>query len=147
MPLNKSEAQYKNEVHLAGNLAKDPIIRYTPNGKCVANLTIVTKYEQHSEFHRVVTWEQLAERVAMFKKGQFVKAVGRLQTRSWEDKQSGQKKYLTEIVVFQLVIPADDPPPLTPDAISGGTAAARAILSPTKKNIHGQEITDDDIPF
>jgi single-strand DNA-binding protein len=89
----------------------------------------------------------LADRSEALHKGEFVKIVGRLQNRSWEDKQTGQKKYSTEIVAFQFVIPGNDPPPLTPDAINGGTAAARAILSPAEKNVHGIEISDDDIPF
>jgi single-strand DNA-binding protein len=140
-------AIHKNEVHLAGELAKDPTVRYTPNGKAVANLTIVTKYEKHSEFHRVVAWEELAEKTQELKKGAFLKVVGRLATRSWEDKQTGQKKYSTEIVAFQVAIPTEELPPLTREAVEGGTAAARAILSPAMPNIHGVPITDDDIPF
>ena len=133
---------HKNEVHLHGALVKEPDIRYTTSGKCVANLTIVTKYEQHSEFHRVVAWENLAEKAAELKKGAFVKVVGRLATRSWEDKQTGQKKYMTEIVAFQLVIPAEEPEPLTPDASKSGTAVAHALLRPAR------EASDaDDIEF
>lgn len=100
---------FKNEVHLHGTLVKDPIIRYTPSGKAVANLVLLTKYEQYSEFHKVVAWEKLAEKVAELKKGAFVKCVGRLQTRSWEDKQIGQKKYITETVAFQISISEEEP--------------------------------------
>jgi single-strand DNA-binding protein len=144
---------HKNEVHLHGSLAKDPLIKYTPTGKCVANLTILTKYEQYTEFHRVVAWEKLAENAEKLHKGDFVKVVGRLQTRSWDDKQTRQKRYATEIVAFQLVIPGDEPAPLTPDAIrqkpaeAKGKAIAKAILSPTTPNIHGLKVTDDDIPW
>ena len=149
-----ANAAHKNEVHLHGVLAKDPDIRYTPSGKCVANLTLVTRYEKFSEFHRIVLWEVLGEKAATLVKGDFLKIVGRLQTRSWDDKQSGQKKYITEIVAFQAVIPADEVAPLTPDQIGesrkGGTAAARSILAPSTaatENIRGVPITDADIPF
>ena len=156
--------QSKNEMHLAGTLVKDPILKYTGTGKCVANLTVLTKYEQYSEFHKVVAWEKLAEKVEKLTKGDFVKVVGRLQTRSWDDKQTGRKKYITEIVAFQLVISSDEPAPLTPDATrqepakpaQSGTQIARAILRPADTrpststngpNIHGVHIDDSDIPF
>jgi single stranded DNA-binding protein len=131
---------HKNEVHLAGILTRDPEIKYTSSGKTVAKLSIQTKYKDWSEYHRVVAWEDLAEKAAKFQKGEFVKVVGRLQTRTWDDKQSGLKKYSTEIVAFQVVIPSEEPDPLTPDQTKSGTQAARAILSPAKG-------ASDDIPF
>ena|ERR1700723_611280 len=114
-----SEIKFKNEVHIHGQMVKDPLVRYTPTGKCVSNLTLVTKYEQYSEFHRIVAWETLAEKVAPSKKGDWIKLCGRLQTRSWDDKQTGEKKYITEIVAFQISLPADEPAPLTPEPIGG----------------------------
>lgn len=148
---------YRNEVHIHGTLVKDPLVRYVPSGKCVANLTILTKYQQYSEFHRVTAWEKVAETIAELKKGDFVKVVGRLQTRSWDDKQSGQKRYITEIVAFQIALPSDESAPPTPKQVAdppkqspnGGTATARAILEPSKpeKNLHGLEVSDDDVPF
>jgi single-strand DNA-binding protein len=143
----KNEVQHKNEVHLSGELAKDAIVRATAAGQKITTLTVLTRYKTRTEYHKVCLWDELADRSEALHKGEFVKIVGRLQNRSWEDKQTGQKKYSTEIVAFQFVIPGNDPPPLTPDAINGGTAAARAILSPAEKNVHGIEISDDDIPF
>jgi single-strand DNA-binding protein len=140
-------AQHKNEVHLAGELAKDPIIRATSGGQKVANLTVATKYKERTEYHRVVAWDASADKAEKCHKGDFVKIVGRLQNRSWEDKQTGQKKYSTEVVAIQVAIPTEEPPPQTADSIQGGTAAARAILAPATANIHGVPITDDDIPF
>lgn len=127
---------FKNEVRIHGMLAKDPAIRYTASGKCVANLAVVTKYEQHSEFHRVVAWEDFAKKVEALHKGDFLKVVGRLQTRNWED-AAKVKHYSTEIVAFQVVIPAEEPEPLTPDATKGGTATARAILRPAREASDG----------
>jgi len=140
-----SKNAYKNEAHVSGELKDDPQIKYTPSGKPVANLTLVTKYEKYSEYHRIVLWEALAEKVAPLVKGDFLKVVGRLQTRSWVEKTTGQKKYMTEIVGFQASIPAEEPEPLTPDQVTGrdsrqgGIAIARAILKPPPK--------DEEIPF
>jgi|SRR5579864_3261299 len=114
---------HKNEVHLAGTLAKEPVVRYTTTGKAVANLTVATKFKDMIEFHRVSAWENLAEKAGSLLKGDFVKVVGRLQTRSWEDKQTQQKRYATEIIAWQLVGPKDadtasasgKPKPITPD--------------------------------
>ena len=145
--------QHRNEVHLRGILAKDPEIRYTASGKTVANFTVTTTYEKHTEYHRCVAWEEHAEKLGeKFHKGDYIRVCGRLQNRSWEDKQTGQKKYVTEIVAFQIATPAEDPEPLTPDAPrKSGTEIARTILSPakglTEKNAHGVEVSDDDIPF
>ena len=138
---------FRNEVHVHGTLAKDPILKYTASGKCVANLSILTKYEKYSEFHKVVLWEKLAEKSAEVKKGAFVKVVGRLQTRSWDDKQSGQKKYITEIIAYQIAIPDESTEPTSSPI--GGKAIAESILSPSANNpnIHGVTVTEDDIPF
>jgi len=116
----------KNEAHVAGHLAKDPELRHTSSGKAVASLTIATKYKDSTEYHRVTCWEQLAEKVKTLKKGEFVRIVGRLQTHSWDDKKSGQKKYSTEIIAWQVVIPDKET---------------------VTKNAHGVEVSDADIPF
>jgi single-strand DNA-binding protein len=135
MQPNDSTAVHKNEVHLAGVLAKDPQVRYTTQGKAVANLTIATRYKDATEYHRVVCWETLAEKVGPLLKGEFVRLVGRLQTRSWED-NSKIKHYSTEVVAYQLVVPSQESAPITP------------TLSPKiTPNIHGVEVTNDDIPF
>lgn len=93
---------FKNEAHISGTLAKDPVTKYRETGKCVATLNVITKHGQYTEFHRVVLWEKLAEKVAELKKGAFLRVVGRLQTRSWDDKQTGQKKYITELLGSKL---------------------------------------------
>jgi single-strand DNA-binding protein len=122
---------HKNEVHLRGVLARDPEIRYTPTGKAVANFTLATTYEKQTEFHRCVAWEKIAERLGEhFKKGSFLALSGRLQTRSWEDKSTKQKKYMTEVVCWN-VSDGTTEKPLTPNLES---------------NLHGVEVSDAD-PF
>jgi single-stranded DNA-binding protein len=68
----ETQHKHKNEVHLAGTLVKVPEVRYTTSGKAVATLTVVTKYQDKSQFHRVVCWEMAAEKAAPLKVGEFV---------------------------------------------------------------------------
>lgn len=136
--------KHKNEVHLHGTLSADPVIRYTTTSKQVATLTVVTRYKEKSEFHRVIAWEDFAKKVEDLHKGDFLQVVGRLQTRSWED-ASKVKRYSTEVIAFQVVIPGNEPEPAKA-ASPGGKAIAEAILRPAG-NIHGVEISDDDLPF
>jgi single-strand DNA-binding protein len=118
-----------NEVHLRGILARDPETHKTASGKLVANVTVATKYETRTEFHKCVFWEELAERLSdAFHKGDFISLHGRLQTRSWDDK--GTKRYTTEVVVWNFS-DGDEPAP----------------SKTTTKNAHGVETSDNDISF
>jgi single-strand DNA-binding protein len=97
-----------NRVMIIGNLGQDPELRYTTNQSPVASFNVATKdyrtapdgqRQEVTEWHRVVVWNKLAENCAKFlTKGRPVYVEGRLQTRSWDDKQTGQKRYQTEIV-------------------------------------------------
>ena len=96
-----------NKVILIGNLGQDPEVRSTASGSMVANLSIATSdsytdrdgnRQDRTEWHRVVVWNKLAELAQRYlSKGRKVFVEGRLQTRSWDDPQSGQKKYLSLI--------------------------------------------------
>ncbi len=97
-----------NKVIIVGRLGGDPEVRYTPGGQSVARLSIATsenwndkqgQKQERTEWHRVVVWGKMAEVVGQhLTKGRQVYVEGRLQTRSWDDKATGQKKYSTEIV-------------------------------------------------
>ena len=102
-----------NKVILVGNLGKDPEVRYSPNGNAVANITIATseqwkdrnsgEQQEKTEWHRVVFFNRLAEIVGEYlKKGSQVYICGRLQTRSWDDKD-GVKRWATEIVARDVI--------------------------------------------
>ena len=92
-----------NRVQLLGNLGKDPEVRYTPAGTPVAQMSLATSYrvkgndgnfEDRTEWHIVVLWNRLAEIAGEYlKKGSKVYIDGRNQTRSWDDKTTGQKVY------------------------------------------------------
>lgn len=96
-----------NKVILVGNLGKDPEIRHTPNGQAVANFSIATseswtdkggQKQERTEWHRIVVWGKLAELCGKYlSKGRQCFVEGKLQTRSWDDKD-GQKRYTTEVI-------------------------------------------------
>ena len=100
-----------NKVILIGNLGSDPEVKYTPNGAPVANFSLATneswndkdgQRQERTEWHRLVLWSKLAEIAGQYlKKGAKIYVEGRLQTRSWDD-QSGQKRYMTEVVVNDM---------------------------------------------
>lgn len=97
-----------NKVIIVGNLGQDPEVRYTPNGKAVANITIATseswkdqsgQLQEKTEWHKVSMFGKLAEIAGEYlKKGSQVYIEGKLQTRKWQNKE-GQDQYTTEIVL------------------------------------------------
>jgi single-strand DNA-binding protein len=103
-----------NKVILVGNLGKDPEIKYTPQGKPVAKFSLATNerykdkdgnWQDRTEWHNIVLWERLAEIAGEYlKKGGKVYIEGRIRTDSWDDKQTGQKKYMTNIIGSDLVL-------------------------------------------
>jgi len=101
-----------NKVTLIGNVGQDPEVRFTPNGDQVANFSIATteswtkdgQKQEKTEWHRLVAFRKLAEIIGTYvKKGSKLYIEGKLQTRSWEDKD-GQKKYTTEIVANEMLM-------------------------------------------
>ena len=154
-----------NRVQLIGNLGKDPEIKYTPQGTPVAKITIATnerfkdkagEWQDRTEWHNVVLWQRLAEIAGEYlKKGGKVYIEGRLQTRSWDDKQTGQKKYMTEIVASDLIL-------LGGRGEGGGGGGEHSQSSrgaagsggnnfdqrtPEPEHAASGPITDEDIPF
>jgi len=103
-----------NKVILIGNLGKDPEVKYTPQGTPVAKFSLATnerfkdkegQWQDRTEWHNITAWARTAEIVGEYvKKGSKVYIEGSLRTHSWDDKTSGQKKYMTEIVVNDLVL-------------------------------------------
>ncbi len=103
-----------NKVILVGHLGRDPELRYAQSGTAVANATIATTerrknrdgdWGDHTEWHRLVFFGKTAETLARYcKKGKQLYIEGALQTRDWEDKETGQKRYMTEVRVNQMVM-------------------------------------------
>ncbi len=150
-----------NKVILVGNLGKDPEVKYTPSGVPVAKFSLATnerykdkagEWQDRTEWHNIVAWQRLAEIVGEYvKKGSKIYIEGRLQTSSWEDKQSGEKKYRTEIIAHDLVLLGGRGE--GGESHSSRSASANAGFDQRTQQAdeapqpHPAEITDEDIPF
>jgi single-strand DNA-binding protein len=134
-----------NKVMLIGNLGADPEIRYTPSGAAVANFNMATKAQwttkegekqDRTEWHRIVAWRRLGEICGEYlHKGSLVYIEGRLQTRSWEDRD-GNKRYTTEIVAQGMQ--------MLDRAGQSAEAVSTEERFPTEEPL---DVPDDDIPF
>lgn len=106
-------ARSLNKVMLIGNLTRDPELRYTPQGTAVCTFSVATNRQwttesgekkEEAEFHRIVSWNKLAEICAkLLTKGRKVYVEGRLQTRNWTG-QDGNQRTTTEIVISDMQV-------------------------------------------
>jgi single-strand DNA-binding protein len=140
-------ARSLNKVMLIGNLGKDPELRYTPAGVAVATFSLATNeswkdqdgnMQERTEWHNIVAWRKLAEVCGEWlKKGKKVYVEGRIQTRSYDDKNTGAKKYITEIVLDSMIM-------LDGRGGAEGASQPAAISAPEEASTAGK---DDDLPF
>ncbi len=103
-----------NEVRVMGHLGADPEVRTTPNGAVTATFRIACTErwtdqsgakQERTEWVTCVAWRKTAELVQMFlRKGSRAYVLGKLQTRSWEDKNGGGKRYATEVVADRILL-------------------------------------------
>lgn len=102
-----------NKVTLLGHVGKDPEVRATQGRTTAANFSLATperrkegdEWVDHTEWHNLVAFQRTAEVVRDYvRKGSHILIEGRLQTQSWDDKESGQKRYKTVILVSDLVL-------------------------------------------
>jgi single-strand DNA-binding protein len=153
-------AKSVNKVILLGNVGKDPEFRSTPNGVMVANFTLATSdrfqdaqgsWQDRTEWHNLVAFKRTAEIVRDYvKKGTKLYIEGKIQTRSWDDKESGQKRYKTEIIVNDLsLLSGRDDSSGASQGSRGGSSAGFDQRSAAGRDEFSQsaEISDDDIPF
>ena len=135
-----------NKVFLLGNCGKEPEIRTTNGGMTIANFTLATadrqkdaqgNWQDKTEWHNLVAFQRTAEIVRDYvKKGTQLFIEGKIQTRSWDDKESGQKRYKTEILVNELSLLGNP----------GGGGPARSSATPTTPDAADyadQGISDD----
>jgi single-strand DNA-binding protein len=142
-------AKSLNKVMLIGNLGKDPELRYTTSGVAVATFSLATNeswkdqdgnLQERTEWHNIVAWKKLAEICGEWlKKGKKVYIEGRIQTRSYDDKNTGTKKYITEIVADNMIML--DYKAAAPD--NGGSAP----IPETPSSAVGGGEKEDDLPF
>ena len=138
-----------NKVILIGNLGADPELRYTSGGQAVTDLRLATSrrftgrdgsQQEDTQWHRVVVWGKQAEHCKEYlSKGRQVYVEGRLQTRSWEDRD-GNKRYTTEVVAQTVQF-------LSGGRGGGGGAGGFGGPPPPGDADAPPDFGDDDIPF
>ena len=145
-----------NKVILIGNLGKDPELRYTGSGTAVANFSIATSerwkngesgnFEERTEWHNVVVWGKQGENCNQYlSKGRPVYIEGKLQTRSWQDKD-GNKRYTTEVVAQTVKFLGSRSD--SGLAAGGGQRAATGTTGPSFEDNSPPDFSaDEDIPF
>jgi single-strand DNA-binding protein len=156
-----------NKVILLGNLGKDPEVKSTPSGMTIATFSLATSssvkdkdgnWQDRTEWHNIKAFGRTAEIAGEYlKKGRTVYVEGRLHTDSWDDKETGQKKYKTEIIVNELVLVGGQREGGEGGGgYSGGKSASAKSSGGFDQRVpeheeapahSGGEITDEDIPF
>lgn len=158
LPTSTPLASGLNSVELIGNLTKDIELRQTTNGTTVGSFSLATNRKwkekttgedkEETEFHNIVVWGDLATSGNdLLKKGRRIYLSGRVQTRSW-DTPTGEKRYTTEIIADQVVLPGHESPdvPFTPPPATPGNE-----LSDEMPDIpaiqYESNIKPEDLPF
>lgn len=149
---------YLNKAIVIGNLTRDPELRSLPSGIKVCSFSLATNRvwkdksgarQESADFHNVVVFGRQAETVAQYmKKGSSILVEGRMQTRSWDDKTSGEKKYRTEIVADRTQFG----PKGTSSGSGSGAPSAGAPQSSDSEQVDSieypeEDINPEDIPF
>src|SRR3954449_4680044 len=156
-----------NKVILIGNLGRDPEVRSTPSGQPVANFTLATsrrwrdkngQKQEQTEWHTVVCWGKQAEIAGQYlTKGKQIYVEGRLQTRSWDDRNTGEKRYKTEVICDTFQMLGQRGGDFESHGAGGGYGASPSQSQPSgggpsagpsyDEGGYGGEPEEDDIPF
>jgi single-strand DNA-binding protein len=151
---------YLNKAIVIGNLTRDPELRSLPSGIKVCTFSLATNRvwkdkagarQEATDYHNVVVFGRQAETVAQYmKKGSSILVEGRMQTRSWDDKTSGEKKYRTEIVADRTQF---GPKSSGGGTNVGGTTGVGSKMPASEKEevdtieYPEEDINPEDIPF
>lgn len=150
---------YLNKAIVIGNLTRDPELRSLPSGVKVCSFSLATNRvwkdkdgvrQESTDYHNVVVFGRQAETVAQYmKKGSSILVEGRMQTRSWEDKNSGEKKYRTEIVADRTQFGPKNSSSSSSSSPVGDIAKASAGKEAEMDTIEypEEDINPEDIPF
>ena len=148
---------YLNKAIVIGNLTRDPELRSLPSGIKVCSFSIATNRvwkdkngakQESADYHNVVVFGRQAETVAQYmKKGSSILVEGRMQTRSWDDKNTGEKKYRTEIVADRTQFG-----PKSGGGSVGTSTGAPQVQTPSAPDVDTieypeEDINPEDIPF
>jgi len=151
-----------NKVTLIGNLGADPDVKTLDNGAKVARFSLATnesyqdkmgEWQQRTEWHNVVAWRAMADRVERdFKKGMMVYVEGKISYRKWQD-QDGKDKYTTDIVPYTLRMlerresGSNSNFPSAEDEISSAPPHQGNEPKPAQPQSNKLTETEDDLPF
>ncbi len=151
------KGMYLNKVFLYGNLTRDPEVRALPSGGQVATFGLATnrsykdkngQKQEATEFHNIVAFGKPAELIAQYmKKGRPLFVEGRLQTRSWDDKETGKKNYRTEIVVDNFQFGDGGRSSGGEYGSAPASQGAPAAANGEEIQYPDEEINPEDIPF
>ena len=156
-----------NKVIIVGNCGQDPETRYMPSGGAVTNLSLATteswkdkntgQQQERTEWHRVVFFNRLAEIAGEYvKRGSKIYVEGSLRTRKWQDRDSGQDRYTTEIVANEMQMldskgssAGDVSSPQPNPSSSLSVEKSRSSQNPSTNTNNSSNLSDfdDDIPF
>lgn len=146
-----------NKAILLGHVGKDPEIRSTNGGALVASFSLATSDRQkngqgnwldETEWHNLIAFNRTAEIVRDYvKKGDKLYVEGKIQTRSWDDRASGQKKYRTEIFVIDLTFWSARSEQANGNGHPRPSASYARTGRTPQEDYADQGITDEDIPF
>jgi single-strand DNA-binding protein len=150
-------AKSVNKVVLLGHIGKDPDVRYTPSGTALAKFSLATneafkdksgEWQERTEWHNVVAWQRLAEIVGEYvHKGTRAYVEGRLQTSSWNDRQSGETRHRTEIVAREIVLLGGPREEQQNGHAVHSSPGATVVEEPERDFATASQISDEDIPF
>lgn len=149
---------YLNKAIVIGNLTRDPELKSLPSGIKVCSFSLATNRvwkdkngarQESTDYHNVVVFGRQAETVAQYmKKGNSILVEGRMQTRSWDDKNTGEKKYRTEIIADRTQFGPKG------GASNGGVTTQAGNSKPEQKSEEldsieypEEDINPEDIPF
>ena len=151
---------YLNKAFIIGNLTRDPELKSLPSGIKVVTFSVATNRvwkdkngvkQESADFHNIVSFGKQAETIAQYmKKGSSIFIEGRMQTRSWDDKESGQKRYRTEIVADRFQFgPKSGDVSAQGGSASGGKVSGGGTKSPEIDTIEYPEESGnlEEIPF
>lgn len=149
---------YLNKALIIGNLTRDPELKSLPSGIKVCSFSVATNRvwkdkngarQESADYHNVVVFGRQAETVAQYmKKGSSILVEGRMQTRSWDDKNSGEKKYRTEVIADRVQFgPRGGSGGSTPSSGSSMKSSSNEGSEVDSIEYPEEDINPEDIPF
>ena len=137
-----------NRVILVGNLGNDPELRTTPEGQKVCSFSMATadnwidkngQKQEKTQWHRITVWGRQGENCAQYlSKGRQVYVEGKISYRQWDDKETGQKRYATDIIAATVQFLG---------SLRGESEPRQAVPGPAAGIVEDSSFTDNDIPF